>query len=218
MDVFDKYLKTDATKRTYRYHWNRFTTFSRHKDCINLSDKRLYSLIEEYILHLKKTVSPNSMTAILSAIEFVYSMNDKVINFKKLRRMLPARIKKTGFDKWKTTDIREMIKIANSPRNRALIYFLCSTGARKEAIIESKIKDMTTLEKGCCSITFYPGSTDEYTAYLTPEAFGFLKAYHKTRLKLGSEDYIFTNLKDGKLGAGSLNDNFRGIISQIPED
>lgn len=186
-DIFDIYLKTEATKTSYRYCWNRFLKY------LNISEEELFSLngkqqeekiipYTNYLKGLKR--SPTIIKVRLDVIKFAFSMNDIVLNWVRLKKLVPEKVKPTGVDTWNDSEIREMIKCAGSVRNRALIYFFCSIGCRVSAMTEIKLKDIEYFED-CMCIMIYAGYPEEYPSFLTPEATRMVKHYLKTREERG---------------------------------
>jgi len=219
-NVFERYLKTDSTKFHYQNFFNRFLRVINLSEdqLLSKNNKELTTVFEDYIIHLKKTVSPNSISTMISPVQFFMEMNDISLNFKRLRKMCPPVIKKSGYDTWKQSDIRNLISYANSKRNRAIIYTLVSTGCRAEALLELQFKDLEQLDAGCAKVVFYAGSKDEYTGYLTPEANQNLKSYLKTRTMIGKENYVFTKFNQSKLSYEGLKDMLIQLEKKIPGD
>jgi len=81
-------------------------------------------------MHLRKNVSPNSVPTMYYGVELFFSMNDVTINSKKLRRMFPAKVKRSGDKPYTTEHIRAMLEATRYKRDKAIILFLSSSGAR----------------------------------------------------------------------------------------
>jgi integrase len=187
--LFESAIKTEATKKQYLYALNRFLIFAKidHADVlITLKEPAIMVMLEDYLFYLKKRISPNSIPAIFAALELFLSMNDKTVNFKKLRKMYPGTIKKSGSQAWTTDDIKDMIEVSGSKRNKALILFMSSTGCRVGAIPELRMKHIKDYEN-CKQITFYPESKEEYVGFLTPESTKALDEYLTLRRKDGEK-------------------------------
>jgi uncharacterized glyoxalase superfamily protein PhnB len=120
-----------------------------------------------------------------AALELFFVMNSRVVQFKKIRKMFPEKIKKTGAIPWTTEDIQKMLDVAKSKRNKALIHFLASTGCRIGSLVELKLKHVTDMSEDCKAVLFYEGSNEEYYSFLTPEASNALNEYHEERRKQG---------------------------------
>ena len=138
LTVFEKFLRTEATRKMYLYYFNTFLKWAQKNvenlltsdGLLQLKDEKLQEIVEDYMMYLRRRLSPNSMPAIISALELFFSMNDKNLNFKKIRRMVPTTMKKSGHGAWSTTDIQNMLKNTVSKRDRALVHILASTACR----------------------------------------------------------------------------------------
>jgi len=70
--------------------------------------------VEEYILHRRKTNHPNSIGGYYHPIQTFLEMNDVLINFKKMRRLLPTK-QKTGVERgWNDDEIRQMLEVCGT--------------------------------------------------------------------------------------------------------
>lgn len=186
--LFEQAIKTEATKTTYRYFLDRFKNYYQIKDydsLLAIKQDKLQEMLEDYLFYLKKHYKTSSIETVFFAIELFFSMNDVVLNFKKIRKMFPQHEKESGKEAYSDDEIREMIRSAKTRKHRAIIHFLASSGVRIGAIPELKIKHIKNLDLGCKSIHVYPDSKDEYYTFLTPEASQFLEEYLEERRGLG---------------------------------
>lgn len=194
--VFEKFTRSEATKKMYLYCFNAFLKWAQaHKEklltadgLLQLKDDALQEITEDYLMYLRKRLSPNSIPARIAALELFFSMNDKNLNFKKIRRMVPASLKRSGHTAWTTGDIRKILQNTISNRDRAFIHLLSSTGCRIGALQELKLKHLTSMSDNCKSVLFYEGSEEEYLGFLTPEASKAVEEYFEERRKDG--EYI----------------------------
>ena len=191
--VFEKFVRAKATKEMYLYCFNAFLKWAQaNKErlltadgLLQLKDDALQEIAEDYLMYLRKRLSPNSIPARIAALELFFSMNDKNLNFKKIRRMVPASIKKSGHTAWTTSDIRKILQNTVSNRDRAFVHLLSSTGCRIGALQELKLKHLTNMSDNCKSVLFYEGSEEEYFGFLTPEASKAVDEYVEERKKDG---------------------------------
>jgi len=103
-----------------------------------------------------------------------------------IRKMYPTRKKSAGFKPWTTQQIQKMLLATTSKRNRALVHFLSSTGARVGVIDANfTMKYLEDISDGCKAVLLYPDENEEYWAFLTPEASNTLDEYHEERRKRG---------------------------------
>jgi len=186
--VFESAIKTVATKKAYLYQLNRFMNWSKTTSpdlLLKLPDSQLQTIIEDYLFYKKKLVSPNTIPMVFNPLELFFTMNDKRLDWKKIRKMFPAKVKKSGYGAWSHDDTKKIVDSAKGPRNKALVHFLASSGCRIGAIPDLMLKHLTEMPDGCKAILFYEGSTDEYYGFLTPEASTALDEYLERRRQDG---------------------------------
>jgi len=130
--LFESMIKSEATRKTYSYHLRNFLSYYKIKDhdsLLSMLNEKLQVMLEDYLLYLRKHSSPNSIPTIFAGVELFLRANDKTINFWKLHKMFPPKIKKSGFRAYTTVEVKEMLTFAKSKRNKALIHILASTGS-----------------------------------------------------------------------------------------
>jgi integrase len=152
---------------------------------LKIESSKINEMIEDWLMHLTKQVSPNSIPTMYYGIELFFSMNDVLINFKKLRRMLPSRVKKSGARPWKTEDIRAMLEATRYKRDKALIHFMASTGARIGCLEGLKMSHIINMPEKCKAVFIYEDDEQEYWTFLTPEASSALEKYLEERTSDG---------------------------------
>ena len=99
--VFESAIKTVATKKAYLYQLNRFMNWSKTASpdlLLKLPDSQLQIIIEDYLFYKKKLVSPNTIPMVFNPLELFFTMNDKRLDWKKIRKMFPAKVKKSYFE------------------------------------------------------------------------------------------------------------------------
>lgn len=217
--------KSPVTFKTYLANLERFRKFCNvesYDDLLKIKPAKVNQLIEDWIMDLKEKMSPNSIPTMYYGVELFFSMNDVTVNGKKLRRMFPAKVKRSGDRPWTTEDIQEMLSVTRYRRDRAFILFLASTGARVGAMDGLKLKHVENMPNGCKSVLLYENSEEEYYAFLTPEASKAMEEYFAERKedgeRLGPESPVFRitwsrGLTDPKplTVMGSKNIIFRAI-------
>jgi integrase len=188
--VFEHAIKAEATKRNYLYCLQKFKEYYKIRDYQSLTEispKDLQVMLEDYLFDLKNRYSPNSIQSIFYALELFFSMNDVILNFKKIRKMFPALEKETGNEAYSTKDVQEILKVCSKKRQKALVHFLASTGIRAGAVPELKMKHLKEMPHDCLALTVYPDSREEYVTFLTPEA------------NIALDDYLDERRKDGEM-------------------
>jgi len=184
--VYEQAMKSDATKKSYFFQLNKFKKYYHIKDfdsLLTIDPKKLQVMLEDYLFRLKKASS--SIQTAFYAIELFFSMNDMMLNFKKIRKMFPPLEKRTGMAAYITEDIQKILDVTSSKKHKALIHFLASSGVRIGAIPDLKLKHLEDMEFGCKSVLVYADECEEYTTFLTPEATTSLNDYFDERRKNG---------------------------------
>jgi len=143
------------------------------------------------VMMLKKRIGANSMRTYMAGIQAFFETNDIELRWKKIHRLFPAKVKKTGARMWTTEDIREMLSNTRDLRQKALIHFLAASGVRRGAISDLKLRNLQEMPNGCRSVLVYEESLEEYTTFIHAEAFYWLNKYIEHRRKDG--EYIDDN-------------------------
>jgi len=120
-------------------------------------------------MHLKKIISPNTINLPIAAVKAFLDCNDVELRWSKIKRLKPARVKKTGGEAWLTDEITIMLSFTTDLRTKTLVHFLASSGIRIGALEDIKMKHIKQMDD-CKSILVYDGTTKEYVTFLTPEA------------------------------------------------
>src|SRR6267143_3280878 len=168
--VFDKFVRSEATKKIYLHYFNTFLKWAQKNveklvtadGLLQLKNEALQEIVEDYLMYLRKRLSPSSIPARIASLDLFFSMNDKNLNFKKIRRMVPAGTKKSGHDAWSTADLQKMLQNCKSKRDRAFLHILGSTGCRIGSLQDMKMKHVSNMPENCRSVLFYEGSNEEY--------------------------------------------------------
>jgi site-specific recombinase XerD len=131
--IFENSLKSEGTRRMYIYHLNRFMKFFEIKsydDLTNSESSQLQIMVEDYIMHLNKQISPNSLNVPISAIKSFLDCNDIELRWQKIERLVPAKVKRSGAEEWLTEEVDTMLKNTSLLRTKTLLHFLASSGIR----------------------------------------------------------------------------------------
>ena len=188
MKLFEAAIKTAATKEDYlngmRY-FKDFTKIQKYEELIKMKPKKLTELIEDYILHRRETNSPNSTGFYYYPIQTFLEMNDVLLNFKKLKRLFPSKVKSVVERGWFTDEIEKMLKCCSNTKQRAIIHFEAASGGRVGIFDGLLMKHLLVIDDPdvgkCYAITGYADEREEYTTFLTPEATAELDNYLNKR-------------------------------------
>src|SRR5947209_7041394 len=102
---FEEAIKSEATRKNYRYHLDQFKKFVKiptDEGLLQIKESGLQEMLEDYLFTLKRKVNPNSIPAYFFGIKLFFSMNDRVLNWTKIEKMYPAKVKISGSKAYKT--------------------------------------------------------------------------------------------------------------------
>ena len=188
--LFENYVHSPKTRELYSTLINMFLKFhgiSSWDSVLQMEKTSLKEKIEDYLIHLKnQNKSPSHMRNITFAIQSFLESNDfEGINWKKIRKLIGKHGKSRNSRPYTTEEIKRMLDVSKSLRNRALILFLSSSGVRRGAIPNMRIKDLKQMQLGCLAVTVYPNEHEEYVTFINKESSEALTAYHERRKKQG---------------------------------
>jgi len=190
MLLFEQAIKSDVTKKAYMYQIAKFQSWAKVKNADGLlqaPQKDIQILLEDYVMYLKKTISPNSIPIYFAPIELFYVMNDVNLNFKKIRKLFPEKVKKGNERGYTHDEIRIIVNSAKTRRHKALVLLLSSSGCRIGAIPDIRLKHMQKIKESY-SIKIYEGEKEEDYIFTTPEATEAIDSYLDERRK--DKEYV----------------------------
>jgi|APSaa5957512535_1039671.scaffolds.fasta_scaffold42562_2 integrase len=186
--MFEESVKSPISRKKYIYLVKLFMDYHKIKtfdDIVKNDVKELQALVETYVIHIKKSVNPNTVPSYLVPIATFLEVNDIDLNWKKIKRLYPAKIKRSGSSAYQTEDVKLMLDATPQLRNRALIHFIASTGVRAGGIQDLTLGNLRDMPQGCKMVLIYEDSTEEYNTFLTPEATNALELYFNERKSEG---------------------------------
>ena len=131
--LFQNSLKSEKSFVTYFKNLDFFRKFVGSEDfdsITRISQEKLQVFLEDYVMSLKGRISPNTIPTYYFPIQTFLETNDIDLKWRKIRRLFPAKVRRTGREAWSTADIKLMLSVTANIRNRALILFLASSGIR----------------------------------------------------------------------------------------
>ena len=200
-------VESEVSKTQYIRHIERFRAFTgidEVDELMQMDPLELTKRIQMYIIELKKSLSPNSLKTYIAPIRSLCEVNEMMLNWKKINRFIPRKVKLAGQSAWQTSDIQKMLAATNKNYNRALIHVLASTGARIGGVTGLKVRDLTEVEQGCTMVKVYSDDLNgfDYTTFLTPEATDAVNIMLEERKNNGEvvdgESYLFRNRSRGQ--------------------
>jgi len=187
----------------YRYYLDRFLEFSKIKDydsLVSLDIDTIQMLLENYVIYLKgRKLKAKSIKNYLNGIELFFDINKKTYYKRVLQKLIPDGTKEGNDQPYTTKDVQMMLEVSNTKREKALVHFFASTGARPRVLLDPvlQMRHLYPLADGCKGVLLYENSKDEYWAFLTHEAVKVLDQYFDARRQEGeyltSESPVFAN-------------------------
>ena len=136
--IFKESIQSPNTKITYLYllekfkHW---TGVKSYDDLLKADEKSIQRKVEDYVIHLKTKVSPNSFSSQLAPVILFYKLNDVNLNEVRLKKMYPEKVKRGGYGAYSKENIQTMLDSTTSRRTKAIILFFSSTGCRVGGLV-----------------------------------------------------------------------------------
>ena len=186
--MFQESLNSEITRKRYTYALSIFKNYYKIKDfdgIITIEKSELQKMVETYVIHVKKNVNPNSVPPYLTPIKTFLETNDIELNWRKIKRLYPNKIKSSGSSAYQTSDVKLMLEVTKQIRNKAIIHFFASTGVRAGVLSELKIRHIRDMPLGCKMVSVYENTREEYNTFLTPEASNALDLYLHERKSHG---------------------------------
>ena len=142
-------MKSEATKQLYTYCLNRYMQYCHYLSIEDLlvkggkEPRLIEASIIQYIVWLKQDqkLSSISVEHYLSAVMHFYSMNDIVLNRKKIGMYLGEYVRAQKDRAYTTEEIHKLLDFCDE-RSKALILLLCSTGIRIGAITDLQLRHL----------------------------------------------------------------------------
>ena len=208
---------SDATKKDYDFRLGLFYRFSPIKsddELIDCPSNELQKILVSYVRHLIKRVnddelSANTVPKMFRGIRWLLNSNyrENDIKWKPIEALYPKSVKRSGYKAWSTEQVGLMLENTGLARNKAIIHFQASTGARVGIHDHPLLmKHLTMMEwngHGCYAVLLYADSDEtveekdlrdkqddvqsgnSYWSFLTPEATDYLDRYFDERKRAG---------------------------------
>ena len=163
-------------------------------------------------------LNPATFPNYFKPIKKLFDMNDVYVPWKRIYATFPELDNLPNTTGWTRDEIAKMLLYARGTQDRAIILVLASSGMRAGALTPLNWGDITPVYKtdgkltmdpskgelACAALEVYGGSKEQYTAFITPEAFGALQEYGRTWAGImgrpaRAKDPIFTVTRAGML-------------------
>jgi len=139
---------------------------------------------------MDRKLAGGSVVLLIAPVKKFCKMNDVPINWDRVGAHLP-RQRKYASDRAPTMEEVKLLLQDADLRLKAIILVMLSSGIRIGAWNYLRVKDAEPVEQDgklvCAKLKVYAGEPEEYTTFLTPEAYSALKAYLEFRKMNGEE-------------------------------
>ncbi|TVP40712.1 site-specific integrase [Candidatus Nitrosocosmicus arcticus] len=228
--LFISALRSKHTKIKYDGCLQKYLRLSIHKSLDSLdqvlqkNSKVIESEITQQLIEMKNAGSSYSTVSVhLAALYHFFSINDVIINRKKLSKFLGEQENKYEYRSYTLEEISSLLSLSDE-RGKAIVLLMVSTGMRVGALPSIKLRHLTrhNLEDGkyVYRIQVYATSRkDSYFTFCTPECAKAIDDYLSYRKRVDRslvqdmntgnwgphETYLFTKLFD--LDESTLSSN-----------
>ena len=205
-------VKSERSQELYQKLIRYFYEFSKISidELLRLPIKDIEELLIKYVIYMRnRKLSHASVKNRISPIITFLELNDIVLNKKKIRRFFGEQKKTVKDLAYTMEDIQKMMSVATL-RSKMMIAIFVSTGIRKSAIVDLKLKHLKKIpEYGLYKVTVYDNTKDEYYTFTTTECANMIDEYIEYRKNTGeritSESYLLRDYFDHHLIASVTN-------------
>jgi len=186
--LFENSVKSKITFREYLKRLEKFRQFCNADSFDSLSriePVNLQEMLEDHIMLRKKQINPNSIPVEFFAIKSFLEINEVELKWRKVAKLFPAKIKKTGRRAYTTQEIQQILSTTTELRTRSIIHFLASSGVRIGALPELRIRHLKDMPLGCKAVCIYEDTIEEYWTFISSEAVKTLNEYLNKRKSEG---------------------------------
>jgi integrase len=156
------------------------------EDLLSLHQKSIEEILIQYIVFIRdKGLSYSTTKCRLAAVVSFLEINDVTVNHKKLKKFMGEHNKTIKDEAYSRADLIKMFEHA-SFRTRLLIVIYSSTGIRKAALIEIRLRHLRRIDN-VYQFTIYENTKDEYITFCTPECASLIDSYIEQRKQVGEK-------------------------------
>jgi integrase len=185
--------RSPATRILYKRgmeYFMKFLKLDNYDRILDLDPKVLQMSICDYIVFLKsKGLAYRTIASYVAAIHRFFDMNDVIsLNWKKIHSFEPELVRSTEDRPYTREDIATLLS-KSSPRDRAILLLMVSSGVRVGAIgYPLLLRDLQPIDRHhIYKITCYRRSPDRYYTFCSVEARKELDQYLDWRRRLGEK-------------------------------
>jgi integrase len=193
-------IKSEKTKTLYQYYIRYFTKFAKMEIqyLLTLPTDKIQKIIIDYVIHMRESkLAYSSIKTRVSPLYTFLELNDISVNKRKIERFFGEQKRTVKDQAYTNEDIQRMVSMA-SFRTKLMILVFSSTGMRREAFLELRLKHLHKIpELDIYRFTIYENSREEHHTYCTPECASVIDQYLKYREESGESltpnSYLFRN-------------------------
>jgi len=195
LNLFENACGSEKTFKTHKHSLDKFFEWC-HKDdesFLLLGKKDLEDLLQDYVLYLKKKIkagdlSPNSVSTMFAGIFKFLKYARKKFDKELILPLYPDSVKSGGENAITTDQLKILLETTRNKRDRAMVHFFASTGARPEAVCDLRLKDVSEWRDGFLKVVLYVGDNHEMITFLNPEASDVFNDYQEWRRNTKNEN------------------------------
>ena len=148
--------------------------------------KAEFKLLDNLVEMKNRGLSGASIRGPFYALKGFLLFYELPLNWRKFHLAIPPS-KKVANDRPPAKDeIRRLLDVCDL-RTKVVVHLLASSGMRIGAFDFLCVGDFKEKESGIGALTVYRGDPEQYTAFISPEAVGYLKRYLDGRRKVGED-------------------------------
>lgn len=193
-------VRSEQTKKNYMVRLEYFfeSVSLTPNELLSLPVDKIQDILIDYIIKLRdRKLSHNYIKARLSPVITFLEINDIFINKKKMARFYGEQKKTVKDYAYTHEDIQKMLSMA-SLRHKVIILIYSSTGIRKSAILDLKVKHLQNIDNfKLYKIIVYENTKEEYYTFCTPECAKTIDQYIEYRKQAGEtiskESFLIRN-------------------------
>ncbi len=192
--LFIESIKAEETRSRYRQRLLAFLGLVQYNtdELASLgrsNQSKLTEMIIGYILKEKERVKAGKIksgTVVenIKPIRLFCEMNDIVLNWKKIYKLLPGQEQKSVDRAYSKDEIAKLLEFSDV-RSKIIILIQASAGCRVGALPDLKMKHLSPVEIDgkvvCAKLVIYAGTKDEYTAFISLECYNAVQEYIEYR-------------------------------------
>ena len=185
-------LHSDATRKVYQLALNRYMlryNIQQIDELVKIPNKEIETMIIDRIVEMqnKEKLSVSSVNIVTNTIQHFYSMNDIVLNWKKIRKFIKTDIARNQDKAYTHDDIQKLVSIADLRMKMVFLVF-ASTGIRVDALHDIKLRNLTKIDNhNLYKVVIYEGFKEQYFVFTTPECASVIDQYLDYRKRSGEE-------------------------------